>query len=471
MRILIACDSFKGSLGSAEAAKHISIGIRRVDPDAHIDVIPIADGGEGTALALAEALGGKLERVQVRGPMGDPVEAVYGILPGGEAVMDMASASGLTLVPTGKTDVLSASTYGTGQLILAALDKGCRRIYLGIGGSATNDGGLGMAQALGARFPGAEPQAERAAPQPQPGAAALALVRPQHGARFPGAEPQAEQAAPQPQPGAAASALVRPQPDDRSLGSVSAEASRPLAVSSAPQADAGRPSAAPLLAGKHLAGLAAIDLSGIDPRLADTEISVLCDVTNPLCGPGGASYIYGPQKGADPAEMAQLDAGLDRLAGLVKRDLGLDLAEAPGAGAAGGLGFGLMAFAGARLLRGVDFMLDAAGFDEKARLADLVITGEGRLDHQSAFGKTPAGVARRGAALGKPVAAVGGAIAGGAQTMAALREAGVGAIEACVCAPMPLEEAMEKAPALLADASERLMHSVALGTRLVPCNA
>ena len=400
MRVLIACDSFKGSLSSAEAAEYISTGVRRVFPDAHIDVIPMADGGEGTALALTEALGGSLERIQVRGPMGDPVEAVYGILPGGEAVMDMASASGLTLVPTGETDILSATTYGTGQLILAALDKGCHRIYLGIGGSATNDGGLGLAQALGARFPG-------------------------------GAEAEPLQGWSSCNQGDA----VGEQPPPQST----------------------------FLAGKHLADIAAIDLSRIDPRLASTEISVLCDVTNPICGPNGAAYIYGPQKGAGPVEMALLDDGLAHLADLVKRDLGLDLAETPGAGAAGGLGFGLMAFTGARLLRGVDFMLDAAGFDEKARRADLIITGEGRLDHQSAFGKAPAGVAHRGAALGTPVAAIGGAIDGGALTMQALCEAGIGAIEACVCAPMPLDEAMEKAPVLLTDASERLMRGLSLG--------
>jgi glycerate kinase len=384
MRILIACDSFKGSLSSAEAAKHITIGIRRVFADAWVDAIPIADGGEGTALALTEALGGRLERVQVHGPMGDALEAVYGMLPGGEGVMDMASASGLTLVPEGKTDVMSATTYGTGQLISAALDKGCRRIFMGIGGSATNDGGLGMAQALGVRFLDGE---------------------------------------------------------GRAMGSQNQ-------------------SAASFLAGKHLAEVAAVDLSHVDNRLKTVEISVLCDVTNPLCGPAGASYVYGPQKGAGPMEQALLDDGLAHLAEVVRRCTGSDYATAPGAGAAGGLGFGLMAFAGAKLLPGIDFMLNAAGFDEKGRQADLVVTGEGRLDRQSAFGKTPAGIARRGVALGTPVVAVGGAIEGG---MDDLYKAGISAAEACVCAPMPLAEAMEKAPALLADAAERLMRGIALG--------
>lgn len=415
MRILIACDSFKGSLSSVEAAKSISAGARRVFPTAEIDIIPVADGGEGTAMALTEALGGRLERVWVCGPMANPVEAFFGILPGGEAVMDMASASGLTLTPKGKTDVLSATTYGTGQLILAALDQGCRRIYLGIGGSATNDGGLGMAQALGARFLDHEGSVL--------------------GARFLGSEGNA-------------------------LGEgdqLNGRASPPTGLC------AGQSFPGVYLAGKHLAQVAAVDLSGLDPRLASTEISVLCDVTNPLCGPSGASYVYGPQKGAGPAEMALLDEGLARLAGVARQALGQDFAGLPGAGAAGGLGFGLMAFVGANLLPGIDFMLNAAGFDDKARRADLIITGEGRLDRQSAFGKAPAGVAARGRAAGVPVAAIGGAIEGGLQD---LYEAGVSAAEAGVCSPIPLAEAMEKAPAYVADAAERLMRAVALGMRL-----
>ena len=226
-------------------------------------------------------------------------------------------------------------------------------------------------------------------------------------------------------------------------------------------------SAPSFLAGRDLANVASVSLTEIDPRLAPTEIRVLCDVTNPLCGPSGASHIYGPQKGAVPSEIAKLDAGLAHLAGVVRRDCApgveRDYAEEPGAGAAGGLGFGLMAFTGAKLIPGVDFMLTAAGFDEKALLADLVITGEGRLDHQSAFGKVPAGVAGRGIAAGTPVIAIGGAIEG---DMQALFDAGVCAVEACVCSTIPLSEAMEKAPALLVDAAERIIRSIALGMRL-----
>jgi len=389
MRIIIASDSFKGGLSSAEAAMHIAEGIRRILPDAVIDVVPIADGGEGTTIALTEALGGELQTITVTGPMADPVQAVIGILPGGEAVVDMASASGLTLVPPGKTDVLSATTYGTGQLLMAALERGARRIYMGIGGSATNDGGLGMAQALGVRFLDGD--------------------------------------------------------------------GNPLGWR--------RDSLSPdyYLSGGYLMEVASIDLSGVDARLAGAEILVLCDVSNPLCGPTGASYIYGPQKGAGAAEKAILDKGLAHLAQIVRRDLNMDLAEIPGAGAAGGLGFGLMAFTGASLQPGVDIILDASGFDDKANEADLIITGEGRLDHQSAFGKTPAGIARRGMALGVPVIAIGGAIEG---NLEALYEAGVGAVEAGASYPMPLSEAIEKAPALIADAAERIMRSIMLGMRM-----
>jgi glycerate kinase len=208
-----------------------------------------------------------------------------------------------------------------------------------------------------------------------------------------------------------------------------------------------------------------IDVSGLDPRLQKTELVTMCDVDNPLYGENGAAYIYGPQKGAGPELIPLLDEGLARLAGIVRRDLGLALADTPGAGAAGGLGFGLMAFTGAKLMPGVDFLLDASGFDGKARDADLIITGEGKLDHQSAFGKTPAGIARRGKALGIPVAAIGGAIDG---SLASLYEAGVSAAEACVCAPMSLADAMEHAGAYLEGATERLMRAVALGMNLRP---
>ena len=452
LRILIACDSFKGSLDSARASQCISAGMRRVFPDAVIESIPMADGGEGTTLALTEALGGRLRRIRVTGPMGAPVEAVYGLLPGGEAVMDMASASGLTLVPEGKADVLSATTYGTGQLILAALDAGCRRIYLGIGGSATNDGGLGMAQALGARFSDGDGRILGAADTAPRTVAGTAQAQDVTGA-VPGTAQV--QGATGTVPGATGATSGAIPGADAMPGAGDAHAA------AAPPGSSGTAHA--FLAGKHLADIASIDLSQMDPRLAETEISVLCDVTNPLCGPDGAAYVYGPQKGAGPAEIALLDEGLAHLAAIVRRDTGRDLADRPGAGAAGGLGFGLMAFAGATLKRGVDFLLDASGFDAKAREADLIITGEGKLDSQSAYGKVPAGVARRGAAAGVPVLAIGGAIDG---DLSALYRAGVSAAQACVCNPMTLSEAMEGADALLEDAAERLMRTVQAGMHM-----
>jgi glycerate kinase len=378
MRILVACDSFKGSLSSQAAAGSVAAGVRRVFPAAEIDFLPIADGGEGTALTLTEALGGRRHIVRVTGPYGGPVDAMFGVLPSGEAVMDMAAASGLTLTPPTGPDIMRATTYGTGQLIAAALEQGCRGIYLGIGGSATNDGGLGVAAALGVRFRDGQ---------------------------------------------------------GRETGH----------------------------AGQDLAAIREIDLSGLDPRLRDTELLVLCDVTNPLCGPTGAARIYGPQKGANAAEVAALDEGLSHLAAVVKEKLGLDLAAAPGAGAAGGLGFGLMAFLGAKLRPGIDFLLDAAGFAAKIRQVDLVITGEGRLDGQSAFGKTPAGIARRAAEFGVPTVAVAGSLSG---DLSGVYAAGIRGAEAAVCAPMSLEAAMAGAEAMLANGAERLMRAIDVGMSL-----
>lgn len=399
MRILIACDSFKGCFGSAEAAGYISTGILKVVPDAEIDVICIADGGEGTALILSEMLGGDPRRTRVCGPLGDPVDAFFSALPGGSAVMDMASASGLTLMPEGKRDVMAASTFGAGQLILAALEHECRRIYIGIGGSATNDGGLGMAAALGVRF------------------------YDKHGQKLGGA---AQQNSP-----------LRGTAQQNSL-----------------------------LSGKDMIDVAAIDVSDIDHRLASTEISILCDVRNPLCGPNGAARTYGPQKGATPEQVGLLDRGLAHLAEVVKRDIGPDLADVEGIGAAGGLGLSLIAFAGAKILRGIDYVLDTAGFDEKARRSDLIITGEGKMDAQSFYGKAVSGIAKRGMELGVPVIAVCGSIDANGVDMQKLRSVGVCAAEAAVCRPMELGEAIEKGPDYLVQATERIMRAIAIGSRL-----
>ena len=398
MKILIASDSFKGCMSSAEVAKNITTGILRVFSDAKIEVLTIADGGEGTALVLTEVLGGQLHRKRVFGPMANPVDAVFGILPGGEAIMDMASASGITLVPEGKTNIMSATTFGTGQMILAALDHGCRRIYLGIGGSATNDGGLGMASALGVRF------------------------LDEHGKSL--------------------------------CGEISCDI-EPMDDSQLPRDF--------FLGGKDLLKVAKIDISNIDHRIVSTNFFILSDVTNPLCGSTGAAHTYGAQKGATPEDIELLDRGLSHFAEVVKRDIGLDLAEMDGIGAAGGLGLSLIAFMGAKMLRGIDYILDAIGFDEKACQSDLIITGEGRIDPQSAYGKVISGIAIRGAKLGVPVIAIGGAIDGDIQE---LYNAGVCSVEAAVSHPMTLDEAMKNGADNLVLATERIMQAIELGMRL-----
>ena len=379
MKVVIACDSYKGSVGAPAAARALAAGVARVYPQAQIDAIPIADGGEGTVDAFLSALPGRRLRAKVSGPMGEPVEAAYAMLEDGTAVLEMCAASGLTLVPPERRNPLLATSCGTGQLITAALDAGCTRIILGIGGSATNDGGAGMAQALGVRLldSGGEPI--------PPG-------------------------------------------------------------------------------GGPLARLARVDCSGMDPRAREIPILIACDVTNPLCGPEGASAVYGPQKGATPAMVRTLDANLARFADLAAAATGRDVKRLPGAGAAGGLGAGLLLFCRAEMRSGITALLDAADFDRRAADADLVLTGEGRIDGQPAYGKAPVGVARRVKALGDiPVIAVAGGIGPGAEAVYAC---GIDALCSIAPGPLSLEEAMADSEALLADAAERIMRLIrALGRR------
>jgi glycerate kinase len=366
--VVVAPDSFKGSLSAVEAAAAMERGVRAAWPDAQIVKIPIADGGEGTVEALVSATGGRYETRNVRGPLGRPVDARWGVLGDGRtAVVEMAAASGLTLVPEGRRDPRVASTFGTGQLILAALDGGFRHIVVGIGGSATNDGGSGMAKALGVRFLDG-----RGHPLPEGGAA-----------------------------------LVR---------------------------------------------LDSIDLSGIDPRLAGTELLVACDVDNPLTGPRGASAVYGPQKGATPAVVLELDAALERYAEVAQKATGRDVARLPGAGAAGGLGAGLLFFTPARLVPGVDLVLDSARFDDVVRGATLVLTGEGCTDRQTAMGKAPVGVARVAQRHGVPVLLVSGSLGPGADEVLAL---GISRIVAAAPPGMPVGEAMSRAAELVESAVSR----------------
>ncbi|MEN3931223.1 glycerate kinase [Microvirga sp. W0021] len=327
MKIVIAPDSYKESLTALEVANEIEAGFREVFPEATYVKLPVADGGEGTVQAMVEATDGKRIEVQVMGPLGSPVDAFYGLTGDGKtAVIEMAAASGLMLVPKEKRNPLITTTYGTGELIKHALDAGARNFILGIGGSATNDGGAGMAQALGAKLL-----------------------------------------------------------DDNGKELASG--------------------------GGALEKLSRIDISGLDERLSGCIFNVACDVDNPLCGPRGASAIFGPQKGATPEMVSFLDANLRRFADIIQRDLGADVADVAGAGAAGGLGAGMMAFLkGSSLRPGSEIVTDAVGLDAAVRDADLVVTGEGRIDGQTIFGKTPIGVARVAKRHNKPVIGIAGSL-------------------------------------------------------------
>lgn len=319
MKVLIAPNAFKGTLTAPQAAAAIARGVREVFPDAEIVEVPVADGGDGTMEALVAANRGEYRKAHVQGPLGDPVEARFGLIDSGTtAVVELAAASGLTLIAAERRDPRRSSTYGFGQLLRAALDAAPSKVIAGIGGSATNDGGAGMAQALGYR-------------------------------------------------------LLDAAGRDLERG------------------------------GAALARLERIDTYSVDRRWRGVSVRVACDVTNPLTGPEGASAVYGPQKGADPQAVRELDAALARLAAVIERDLGKGVADIPGAGAAGGTGAGLVAFLDAELVPGAPLVVDAAGFDAQLEGADLVITGEGRVDEQTAYGKAPGEVARRAHASGVPV--------------------------------------------------------------------
>lgn len=381
MKIVIAPDSFKENLTSLEVASEIEAGLKRVWPDAEYVKVPMADGGEGTVQSLVDATGGQIITCEVTGPLGDKVQASYGLLGDATiAVIEMAEASGLPLVPKDQRDPLRATTFGTGELIADAINRGVKEIIIGIGGSATNDAGAGFAQALGARF---------------------------HNA-------------------------------------------------------GGVPITEPL-GGGRLAEVAAIDMTQANPGLNRVRISVACDVTNPLCGENGASHIYGKQKGATPEMIEQLDKNLEHFARIIKRDLFADIADEPGAGAGGGMGAGLMAFTNATLKRGVELVVSHTGLEKHLKGADLAITGEGRVDSQTAFGKTPSGVAAVARKLGVPVVAIGGGLADDAACVFAH---GIDGLETATPNAMPLEEAIGKSRQYLQDAAERVARLIVIGQRM-----
>lgn len=376
MKIIVAPDSFKGSVSAKEAAENIKLGILRVDQNAEIVCVPMADGGEGTVQSLVDATGGELVHTRVTGPLLESVDAFYGILGDGRtAVIEMAAASGLPLVPADQRNPMNTTTYGTGELIKQALDRGCREIIIGIGGSATNDGGFGMAKALGARF----------------------LDKEGH--------------------------------------------------------DIGH-------GGGSLGRLHTIDVSQLDERLKDCCITAACDVDNPLCGHRGATYVFGPQKGAKGEMLELLDSNLARYAEIIREALGRDIKDCPGAGAAGGLGGGLLAFMNGKLQRGIHIVIDKVKLEEQLKDADLVITGEGMMDVQTQYGKTPFGVAVAAKKYGIPVIALAGQIGKDARM---LYEMGIDSIFSIVEGVTTLEEAMENAPVLLQNAAERVMRLYKVG--------
>ena len=373
MKVVIAPDSYKGCLSALEVAKAMERGVLSVFPSAEVRKIPIADGGEGTVAALVTATNGQLRQTEVTDPLGNKIIAHWGVLGDGRtAVIEMAAASGLPLVPKEKRDPRVTTTYGTGELINAALAEGLAKIIIGIGGSATNDGGTGMARALGVRFLDAAGQEVAAG-------------------------------------------------------------------------------------GGSLAEICQIDTTGLDPRLKNTEIVVACDVDNPLCGTRGASAVFGPQKGATPEMVQQLDAGLAKYASCARQATGRDVAEKAGAGAAGGLGAGLMFFTPAQLKPGVEIVLDAVGFSDIVRDADFVITGEGRTDFQTAFGKAPVGVAKVAKTHGAPVFCISGGLGEGADDVLAQ---GIDAVMSICDRPLSLEECMAAGAQLIEPAAARLSRIV-----------
>ncbi len=380
MKLIFAPDSFKGSLTAIESCDILEKVTARIFPGAETVSVPVADGGEGTVDALLRAMGGQRITAQVTGPLFEPVQAQWGMLGDGvTAVLEMAQASGLPYVPADRKDPRLTTSLGTGEMMAEAIRRGAKKLLIGIGGSATNDGGIGMLQALGAVFTDKEGKP------------------------------------------------VRP-------------------------------------VGGCLKDVENADFSGLLPELSDVQITVICDVTNPLLGENGATFIYGPQKGAVPAIRDELESGMVHFADVVENACGRDFRSFPGAGAAGGLGAALGGVLKAKLQSGIDAVLDAVDFDKKLSGVSLAVTGEGRIDGQSVrFGKVPVGVAKRCALKGIPAVAIVGGIGEGAEGLYDLCES---TIQTTVSGPMTLEKAMSNAPALYEQAAERLFRAIRIGMSL-----
>ncbi|WP_130831432.1 glycerate kinase [[Erwinia] mediterraneensis] len=379
MKIVIAPDSYKESLSALEVASAIEAGFRDIFPHAHYVKLPVADGGEGTVEAMVAATGGKIVRLAVTGPLGEEVEAFYG-LSGDErtAFIEMAAASGLELVPAARRDPRVTTSYGTGELIKNALDRGVSHFIIGIGGSATNDGGAGMMQALGAQ-------------------------------------------------------LLDEQGQQIGFG------------------------------GGALATLARIDIARLDARISRCRFEVACDVTNPLTGDEGASAIFGPQKGATPQLVQQLDAALAHYAAIIQRDLDIDVLNIPGGGAAGGMGAALHAFCQAELRRGVEIVTAALGLAEQVKDATLVITGEGRIDSQTVHGKVPIGVAKVAKSFNKPVIAIAGSLSA---DVGVVHQHGLDAVFSVLYSICTLEEALGNAAGNVRMAARNIAATLRVGQGL-----
>ncbi len=355
MKIVTVIDSFKGSISSIEAGESVAAGARAVYPDANVKILPLADGGEGTVDALVSGCGGRYVTVRVKGPLGGDIEAKYGIINGDTAVMEMSAAAGITLIPDEAKNPLKTTTYGVGQMIKDAILKGCRKFIIGIGGSVTNDGGIGMLDALGF-------------------------------------------------------GMLDADGNDVPFGA------------------------------EGLKRLCKITTENAIPELSECEFKIACDVTNPLCGERGCSAIYGPQKGATPDMIKDMDGWLQNYARLTKEIFPNADPEYPGTGAAGGIGFAFLAYLDGKLQSGITLILDAIGAEEHIKDADIVVTGEGRLDGQSAMGKAPVGVARLAKKHGKPVIAFAGCVT---EDAGCCNQEGIDAFFPILRGVVTLEEAMD----------------------------
>lgn len=379
MKIVIAPQAFKGSLSALNVANAVQKGVRRIFPDAQILTCPVADGGDGTLETLVESSGGKIMETNVADPTGKPIVAQWGAMgDGNTAVIEMARTSGLALLTLEERDPLNATTYGLGEIIVSALNKGFRKFIVGIGGSATNDAGAGMAQALGIKLMDRE---------------------------------------------------------GRNL----------------------------VFGGAALQNLSVIDTSSIDQRVLESNFQIACDVNNPLTGPEGASAVYGPQKGATEENVIQLDSALGVFAEVAKRDLGKDISNLEGAGAAGGLGAGMVAFVEGHLRAGVDIVLDTVNLAEKLESADLVITGEGSIDFQTVYNKAPIGVARMAKAKGIPTIGISGMLGKNYQIV---HNHGIDAALSIANGPISLEESLQNAPSLISEAVEESLRLISVGMKL-----